>query len=67
MPDRFICDCGYSSEAFAESCPMCGAMMMTIDGEDDELETVGHAEKYSEETEDGDNEEVSAMPQRKAA
>lgn len=63
MPDRFICDCGYSSESFSENCPMCGAMMMTIDGDPDELE-IPKAERYDDAEED---EEVSAMPQRKAA
>jgi len=59
MPDRFICDCGYSSEAFAESCPMCGAMMMTIDGDDD-VDDPKLAEKYDDSNDDDVEMEMSA-------
>ncbi|MCX6811023.1 MAG: hypothetical protein NTY30_04840 [Candidatus Berkelbacteria bacterium] len=66
MPDKYICDCGYSSEAFAENCPMCGAMMMTIDGEDD-VEDPKSAEKYDDDDVDEADPEISAVSQRKTA
>ncbi len=66
MPDKYICDCGYSSESYAESCPMCGAMMMTIDSDDDLEAGPSVAEKYDDDEEEADSEMPSA-PQRKAA
>lgn len=67
MPDRYICDCGFSSPDFTETCPECGSLIMAIDGETDDIESLHGPEKYSEEAEDGDTEEVPSMPQRKAA
>lgn len=63
MPDKFICDCGFSSETFAENCPMCGALMMTIDGEFEDPDDAAN-DKYDEEDSE---DEAPSVAHRKAA
>ena len=68
MPDKYVCDCGFSSYDFIEYCPECGELIMAIDSEVDDSDTMHGPEKYEEEPEkDGDQEDISSMPQRKAA
>ena len=61
MPDKDVCDCGYSSEEYSDKCPECGQVMMSI-GDDEEFDAVGQAERY----EDGES-EMPAVPQSKTA
>lgn len=65
MPDKFICDCGYSSETYAENCPMCGALMMTIDSDFEDVDDM-QGEKY-EDSSDESEEEVPTAHHRKTA
>lgn len=67
MPDKYICDCGFSSPDFIENCPECGSLIMAIDADADDAEGLHGPEKYSDDPDDGDTEEVPAMSQRKAA
>ena len=74
MPDKYVCDCGFSSNEFIEVCPECGFPITVIDIED-EVEAVA-SEKYSasdlggpEGSEATDDEDATPIkiPHRKAA
>ncbi|MEI6144409.1 MAG: hypothetical protein WCP91_02330 [Candidatus Berkelbacteria bacterium] len=68
MPDKYVCDCGFSSYNFVEYCPECGELIMAIDSEVDDPDVMHGPEKYEEKSDDdGDQEEMPAMAQRKAA
>ena len=65
MPDKYVCDCGFTSETYAEKCPLCGEKIMKLDEFEDVDEDRG-IEKYADESpeipedlEDGGVEKIS--------
>ena len=70
MPDKYVCDCGFTSETYVEKCPVCGEKIMKLDEFDDPEEGLG-VEKYDElpdaEENEGEDAGIEKIPLRKAA
>lgn len=48
MPDKYVCDCGFTTENYIEKCPECGATIIKLD-EFEDLDDERGVEKYAAE------------------